>query len=117
MNRLHHAAPASGDFLRRAAERGLNLGNITGRLLVLLDEYGAHELDSALVEINVREIMHVPAVRMLLEQRRHAEGRPPRVAVTLPDDPRLRDIVVRPHDLKTYDNIHEGNDDDQDSNP
>jgi transposase len=114
MDRLRHAAPASVDFLNRAAERGLNLGNITGRLLTLLDEHGASELDAALVEINAREVVHVPAVRMLLEQRRHAQGRPPLVAVTLPDDPRLRDIVVRPHLLETYDQLREDKDDDDD---
>jgi transposase len=113
MDRLRNAAPASVVFLHRAAERGLNLGNITGRLLTLLDECGATELDAALVEINVRGVVHVPAVRMLIEQRRHAKGRPPLVAVALPDDPRLRDIVVRPHALETYDQLHEGHDEDQ----
>lgn len=114
--RLQHAAPASAAFLTRAAERGLNLGSIIARLLVLLDEYGPSEIDQALVEINEREVVHVPAVRMLLEQRRHAKGRPPPVAVALPDDPRVRGLVVRPHSLETYDSLGE-DDDDDDQNP
>jgi len=116
IGRLQHAAPASAAFLARAAERGLNLGSTTTRLLKLLDEYGPVELDQALVEINEREVVHVPAVRLLLEQRRHAKGRPPPVAVSLPDDPRVRGLVVRPHSLETYDSLRE-DDDDHDENP
>lgn len=117
LGRLHHAAPASADFMSRAAERGLNLGNITMQLLRLLDEYGPAELELALVEVNAREVVHVPAVRTVLERRRHAKGRPAPVAVSLPDDPRIRDLVVRPHDLATYDHIDDddGGDDGQDT--
>jgi transposase len=113
LGRLHHAAPASGDFMARAAERDLNLGSITARLLTLLDEYGANELDAALVEINGRELVGVPAVQTVLEQRRHAKGRPAPLAIALPDDPRIRELVVRPHDLATYDHLDDGDDDDQ----
>ncbi len=114
LGRLQHAAPASEDFLCRVAERGLNLGSVTAQLLKLLDEYGASELDVALVEINGRELVHVPAIRMLLEQQRHAKGRPAPLAVSLPDDPRVRELVVRPHALTTYDNFDDGDDDGDD---
>ena len=95
---------------RRAAERGLNLGGVTAQLLTLLDEYGAAELEAALIEINAREVVHVPAVRQLLEQRRHAAGQPRPTPVELPS-PALRELVVRPHDLSTYD--FDEDDDDQ----
>lgn len=110
MGRLHEAAPSSDTLLRRAAERGLNLGGVTAQLLTLLDEYGAAELEAALVEINAREVIHVPAVRQLLEQRRHAAGQPRPTPVELPN-PALRELVVRPHDLSTYD--FDEDDDDQ----
>jgi transposase len=106
MNRLRNAAPQSEPFLQRAAERGRNLGSTTAKLLELLDEYGALALDEALREVIARDVIHVPSVRQLLEQRRHAEGRPQPLAIPL-SDPRLRDLVVRPHDLSTYDRIHD----------
>lgn len=109
--RLQAAAPSSDDFLRRAAERGLNLGSITARLLALLDEYGASELDEALAEVNRREVVHVPSIRQLLEQRRHAAGRRPALPVELPR-PELRDLVVRPHALSTYDQLTRDDDND-----
>lgn len=101
MGRLLHVAPASEPLLQRAAERGGNLGSIVAQLLVLLDEYGPTELERALVECNAREVIHIPSVKQRLEQHRHAAGRIPSSPVVLPDE-RLRDIVVRPHDLDTY---------------
>ncbi len=106
MGRLQHAAPASEKLLRRAAERGANLGSIVAQLLTLLDEYGPTDLEQALTECNAREVVHIPSVRQLLEQRRHATGRSPQPPVALSDE-RLRDIVVRPHDLGTYASIDE----------
>jgi transposase len=109
LDRLYRAAPSCETLLVRAAERGMNLGSTTARLLVLLDHYGATELDDAVREINEREIVHVPSVRQLLEQRRLAANRPAVLPVHLPPDPRIRDVVVRPHALSTYDDL--GDDD------
>lgn len=111
--RLQASAPHCEAFLRRAADRGLNLGSLTTQLLTLLDEYGSAELDIALVEINRREVVHVPSVRQLLEQGRRASGRRPTPPVELPR-PELRELVVRPHALETYDQIN--NDDDDHNN-
>ena len=110
MDRLRHAAPTSAIFLQRAAERGRNLGNATAKLLELLDEYGAVGLENAIAGVLARDVIHVPAVRQLLEQQRHAQRRPLPVAVAL-SDPRLRDVVVRPHDLATYDRINKDDND------
>ena len=99
--------------LRRAAQRGLNLGSLTAKFLELLDTYGAAELEQAIREINEREVVHVPAVRQVLEQRRHAQGRPMPLPIPLADE-RLRDLAVRPHDLRTYDNLGKDDDDEHD---
>jgi transposase len=112
MDRLRHAAPTSAVFLQRAAERGRNLGSSTAKLLELLDEYGAALLDDAIAEVLGRDVIHVPAVRQVLEQQRHARGRPLPTAVAL-GDARLRDVVVRPHDLADYDRINKDDDDEQ----
>jgi transposase len=111
LDRLRHAAKASALFLQRAAERGRNLGSMTAKLLELLDEHGAVDLDHALREVIERDVIHVPAVRQLLEQRRHAQGRAVPLPVAL-KDPRLRGVVVRPHDLSSYDRISQDEDDD-----
>lgn len=102
---LHHAVPVATAFFQQMAERGTNLGSATSALLRLLEREGAAALDSALQEALQRGTPHVPAVRQILEQRRHAQGLPPPIAVALPDDPRVRNVVVRPHALNTYDNL------------
>jgi len=108
-DRLAHSAPNSRELLIRAAEKGDNLGSITAALLRLLDEYGAAELEAAIAEALGRGVAHPNAVRLALERRREARDQPPPLAVTLPDDPRLRNLTVRPHTLGDYDQLHQNN--------
>jgi hypothetical protein len=44
-------------------------------------------------------------VRQLLEQRRAELGRPAPLTAEIPQDPRLRDVVIRPHALQLYDQL------------
>ncbi len=106
-DRLFQAAPNSRDLLTRAAERGDNLGSITAALLRLLDRYGATELEAAITEALGRGVPHPNAVRLSLERRREQRHQPPPLAVTLPDDKRVRDLVVRPHNLDDYDQLQQ----------
>ena len=105
MDRLNAGAPASRELLTRLAQRGANLGNATVRLLKLLDEFGATRLEQAVREALQNDIPHPNAVRQILERQRRAEGRPPAIPVDLPDDPRVRDLTVRPHSLERYDTL------------
>ena len=107
MDRLHHAAPASRELLMRLAERGHNLGSATARLMQLLDVHGAEALDEAIIEAVERGTPHVPAVRQLIERNRHQRGRLPAIPVALPDDPRVRNLVVKPHRLDSYDRLEQ----------
>jgi transposase len=102
--RLQASVPTTEIFIRRVAERGHNVGSATARMLDLLDEYGPEELAGVMEEINERNTVHVPAVRQLLEQRRRAQHRPAPTKVELPWAS-LREFVVTPHDLRTYDAI------------
>lgn len=101
-DRLVVAVPSSRAFLIRVAERGQNLGTAVAQLLRLLDEYTACPLEQAVAECVQRDVVHIPAVRQLLQQDRHAA---PRLPGAQPQDPRLRDIVVRPHALTDYDQL------------
>jgi len=107
IDRLYHAAPNSQRLFVEIAQRGHNLGATTSGLLRLLDRYGAGALDEAIAIALDQDAPHLGAVRQILDQRRHAEGKPPPIAVSLPDDPRVRGLVVTPHSLTTYDQIEE----------
>lgn len=105
LDRLQHAAPSSGQLMVRLAERGLNLGSATSALLRLLDRYGAQPLEAAIAEALAHEAPHAGLVRQALERNARAAGAAPPVAVPLPDDPRVRNLIVKPHDLTAYDGL------------
>ncbi len=117
LDRLHHACPHAAAFFVAAAARAANLGSLTAGLTHLLDLYDATALNQALGAALLGGAPHLAAVRQLLEQRRYAYALPPPLAVALPADPRVRDVVVQPHALSTYDQIHTEDDDDDTHTP
>jgi hypothetical protein len=114
LDRLQHAAPSSKDLMVSLAERGANLGSATAALLRLLDHYGAQELESAIKEALISSAPHPSSVRHILERNAKAKGAPPPVPVVLPNDPRVRDMTIRHHDLESYDALTEVKNDDDD---
>jgi transposase len=116
LDRLHHACPHADAFFAALAERHGNLGAATTALTKLLDVHGAGAVDNALAGALQAQAPHLAAVRQILEQARHAQSQPPPIAVALPDDPRLRDIVVHPHALDTYDHIRTEPENDEPTN-
>ncbi len=104
-DRLVQAAPNSERLLDEAAKGGGHLGSIVGALLRLLDEYGAAELEAAIDEALKRGVPHPNAVRLSLTRRRELQDKPPPIPVDLPDDPKVRSIAVRDHDLTDYDGL------------
>jgi transposase len=106
MDRLACAVPSSKVLLEKAALRGQNLGALTMGLLLVLDQYGQEEAESAVKEVLQTEATHISAVRQVLEQRQRSRGLPPPLTVQLPPDPRIRNLVVKPQSLAGYDNLH-----------
>jgi transposase len=104
-DRLMKSVPLSGTLLIQAAERGYSLGLITVNLLQLLDRYGASELEAAIHEALLRNVPHPNAVRMNLEKRREERNQLPPVNIDLPNDKRVRELVIRPHQLNDYDQL------------
>ena len=82
---LARVAPAASELLQMAALRGYGLGGITTELLRLLDQYGAPALQAALLEAVRRDVPHPNAVRLALERERERAGRPPALALALPE--------------------------------
>jgi transposase len=102
-NRLTKVLPSGWEFLTKAAEHNYSLRSVTANLLQLLDEYGAAELEEALKEALLHKVPHPNAVRISLDRRR--EKRQPIVHLELPQDPRVRELTVQPHNLSNYDKL------------
>ena len=110
LDRLTRAVPHAEMLLNRAAERGGNLGNMTSRLLAILDAVPAAELDVAVAEAVRCDLPTVGAVRQILDRHRTERGVPPAVVHRFAT--RAGDVVVRPHSLATYDAFRKETDDD-----
>ena len=115
-DRLIHAVPVCSKLLNEAALRGDNLGSITSTLLRLLDHYGAGELEIAVQEALNKAVPHPNAVRQTLQKRREERLEPPPLAVSLPDDKRVRNLAVKPHALADYDPLTAPNETQQKKN-
>lgn len=105
MNRLFTAVPEARRLVAALAERGGNIGGAVAHLGEALDAFGAEELHAAISEALAADAPHVGAVRQVLDRRRREADRPPPVAVTLPDDPRVRNVVVPTRSLDAYDRL------------
>jgi hypothetical protein len=104
-DRLVHAVPMSQELLNKAAERGYPLGIITANLLELLDDYGREEFEIAIQKALAQDVPHPNSVRIALAKRREEKHQPPPIPLDLPDDKRVRELVIKPHDLKSYDQL------------
>lgn len=105
MNRVFTAAPNAQRLIEVLAGRGGNIGSSVARLGELLDAFGATELTLAIDEALAADAPNVGAVRQVLDRRRREADKPPPLAVTLPDDPRVRAVVVAPPPLGAYDQL------------
>lgn len=105
-NRLSHAVPDSLVLIKQAVERGSRPGTVVSSLLLLLDRYGASELESAITEVLHRQVPHPEAVRQALERRREQRNQPPPISIPLPHDSKAKNTVVRPGSLADYDQLN-----------
>ena len=111
-DRLRAAVPATTTLFERLAQRGEALRPHATRMLALLDDYGPEELAAAVDIALERDALGAGSITHILETRHRQRGLKPRLRLTLPDRPGLRDLDVRPHDLETYDALGQKNLDD-----
>jgi len=104
-DRLHHSASSASTLFVRAASRGAHLGVLTRGLLQLLDTHGAQALERAIQAALAEDAAHLGAVRHFIDQHARADALAPPIAVALPADPRVRDLSVRPHSLRDYEQL------------
>lgn len=117
LDRLLRAVPGAEKLLAALGQRQHHLATAVARLLRLLDEHGREELQAAVAEALDAGSPHPDTVRLVLDRRRHQRGQPPPIPLALPDDPRVRDLVVVPHPLAGYDPDDPDHPDDPEETP
>lgn len=100
---LRSSCAKAEEFIAALYTRGVPVGSHVMRLTKLLELHGAINLDAALAEVIKRGAISSDSVEHVLEQKKRARREKPSLAVTLPDDPRVRDLRITPHELKSYD--------------
>ena len=106
--RILRAVPSAEKLLCELASRRSPMALSVDELDRLLSEFGAAELKIAVAEALEAGSPHPATVRLILDRRRRARQEQPRVAVALPEDDRVRNLVVKPHDLSEYDKRNGG---------
>ena len=106
-DRVTQAAPAAKDLFTAAAAQGKPLARIASDLAGLLDQFGAAELQAAIVEALKQNVPHPNAVRIALERRRESRRLPPAVTNNLSKHAREKDVSVRQPRLEQYDRLKE----------
>jgi transposase len=98
-DRLHHAAPATAEFVKRCALTAAPLSAAVRHLHALLNRFGGAALNKALESAMAKNTVHIGAVRQLLDGQ--LVGREPPVLIHLNERARL--LSVTPHRLESYD--------------
>lgn len=104
-DRLRSSCRHADVFLKTLAAQGGHIRTEVARLLKLLDQYGVAEMDVALETALARTASSAASVAYILDQRARARKQPPPLDVVLPDDARVRELSVQPHDLSAYDEL------------
>ena len=99
--RLEQAVPESKTLLDRAFANGESAGVQTAQLLRLLDQPGAAALRRAVTEALERNTPRASSVAFLLRR----QTRPAQLKLDLSHHPQAQALDIRPHDLKTYDEL------------
>jgi transposase len=102
---LARTIPRSQELMVMLAEQGGNLGNATQTLLRYVEIYGATATSAAVAEALAKGAPHPRSVRNILDRDRQRRGLTAPLALTLPDHPKVRDLIVKPHDLESYDGL------------
>jgi hypothetical protein len=117
--RLLGAVPETEEFLEAAFRKGESVARHTNKLLLLLDDYGPGELRAAMQEALQKDTPRMGSLGYILAKRRRLTRKPAAVTVDLSARPDLKNLYVKPHDSKTYDQLsnpdqgaHDEDDDD-----
>lgn len=105
-DRLRTLCSNAALFIETLCIRGESMVHHTARLNKLMDLYGVEELNIALKEAMDRNAFSADAVNFTLEARRRRRKEKPQMPLILPDNPKIRDLRVKAHDLKQYDNLN-----------
>jgi len=112
-DRLMRMVPRTEDFLLELSKRKGRLHRAVKLLEEMLDTFGAEELRFAIDEALKAGTVSTASVQLILDRRLHDARKAPQLPIDLPDEPKIRDIVVKQQDLKKYDELSKSQEDEE----
>ena len=97
--------PAIEPMLKRMFATGLDLPATSRRLYLLLHSHGREAFSAAIAASNDRGTATIEGFHAILTKIDQNRQAPPQIGVTLPDNPKVRDLSVKSHSLASYDNL------------
>ena len=82
-----------------------SLRQIINRLKHLQETYGSEKFLAALEKANGAQTNSIESIEVILRQQESKENQPPLLTVALPDNPKVRNLTIKSHDLSNYDNL------------
>lgn len=110
-DRLRHHCPSADAILEAIAQRNQPIRPQTAQLNRLVDRYGAEPVERAIAEALQRGTPSSASVAHILDRQTQQAGAPPPLETILPNDPRVRDLRLKPHDLAPYDRLGDADED------
>jgi len=115
-DRLMRMVPRTEDFLLELSQRRGRLHRAVKQLEEMLDTFGADELRIAIDEALKAGTPSTASVQLILDRRLHDARQAPQLPIDLPDEPKIRDIVVKQQDLGKYDALVKSTEDENSRN-
>ena len=82
-----------------------SLRQIINRLKRLQETYGSKKFLAALEKANGAQTNSIESIEVIMRQQETKENQPPLLTVALPDNPKVRNLTIKSHDLSNYDNL------------
>ncbi len=85
--------------------RGEDQGSIVRRLYLLLEQFGSVIFKKSLAVVVNSEHMSLEGLLIQAQKLQKISGLPPPLPVQLPDNPKIRELQIKSHELQNYDNL------------
>lgn len=99
--------PGCEQVIAALFKQGWDVHTIVRRLHMMRHNFGSALFSVAMKSALDKGQTSLEAIQMAVQRLQKDSRIPPPVLVTLPDNPKVRDLEVAPHELKTYDHLWE----------
>lgn len=103
--RIQAVVPEVEQLFKMLAERGESLSGNISKMVKLLNQYGDEGFKQAVLEAEKRKTPRARSVEVILVRQVIMRKTQPPIALSLPEDPRVMEQVIKKSDLSKYDSL------------